>query len=226
MWRADKLGAFITVFEQHPEAAYAFSDAVMVDQFGEATGQTLWEAVRLRDRLRGFRGAAQVEILLKQNLIPGAAMAFRSAFRRVVLPVPDGWMHDYWIALLGSIFTYGAPVSEQLFEYRSHASQVCGLKKKGFGQVFKDSVTIGPVEVWKKLETFRELERRVGAFAASSPQVKERLEFVKEKDSHLLSRAEARSSKGLSRVAGVLAEVCTGRYQRFSDSWYSIVRDL
>jgi glycosyltransferase involved in cell wall biosynthesis len=225
VWRPDKLGSLVAVFNQHPQAVYAFSDALMVDQFGNPTGQTLWEAVSLRKRLAEFSGLGQVEILLKRNIIPGAAMAFRSAFRHVVLPIPASWMHDYWIALLGSVFAYGVPVSEPLFQYRRHADQVCGWRKKTFAQVCKDSVAMSPAEGWGKLDTFRELERRVVALA-SKPAIADRLELLKEKESHLVKRAEARSSTGVPRLAGVLAEVWTGRYQRFSNSWYSIIRDL
>ncbi len=226
VWRPNKLAAFTSVFEQHPGAAYAFSDAVMVDQLGKPSGQTLWEAVRLRERLGAFFGPGQVEILLRHNLIPGAAMAFRSTFREVVLPIRTGWMHDYWIALLGSIFAYGIPVREPLFEYRRHADQVCGWRKKTFAGACKDSIASGPEQVSDRLATFRELERRVIKFGVSKPAVKKGLELLREKDAHLVERIEARSSKGPARVARVLAEVSTGRYHRFSNSWYSIIRDL
>jgi glycosyltransferase involved in cell wall biosynthesis len=226
VWRPQKVASLAEAFNEHPEAVYAFSDAAMVDQFGKPIYQTSWETAGLKSQLGKFFGSGQVKVLLKHNFIPGAAMAFRSAFRHVVLPIPAGWMHDYWIALLGSVFSSGVPVNQPLFDYRRHPDQVCGLKTKSLVQFYKDSVASSPAEVWQKLATFRELERRVLAFPATKQAVKERLELLKEKEAHLLKRAEARSATGATRAAQVLIEACTGRYQRFSNSWYSVFRDL
>lgn len=225
VWRPDKVESLVGVFRQNPGAAYAFSDAIMVNQTGQPLGRTLWEATQLRGRIREFRGTRQVEILLRHNLIPGAAMAFRAAFRRVILPLPPGWMHDYWIALLGSVLAYGVPVDGILFDYRCHDSQVCGWQKKTFARVFGESWRAGPRESWTKLENFRHARSRVLA-VGSTEGIDERVRLLEEKETHLLRRARARTAAGLARVVNVLAELRTGRYRRFSNSWSSVIRDL
>jgi glycosyltransferase involved in cell wall biosynthesis len=225
-WRPHKAESLVRAFQQNPSAAYAFSDAMMVDQAGQPLGQRLWEAVRLRERIGEFHGARQVEILLRHNLIPGAAMAFRAAFRAVILPLPAGWMHDYWIALLGSVLSYGVPVDDVLFDYRRHGDQACGWRKKTFAQVFADSLHAGAQESWRKLELFRHARSRVLAVSGSTAPIKDRVSLLEEKEAHLLRRAAARSAAGPSRVIDVLTEVRTGRYRRFSSSWYSVIRDL
>ncbi|MGA7410085.1 MAG: glycosyltransferase family 2 protein [Bryobacteraceae bacterium] len=224
LWRPHKLASLGRVFEQHPEAMYAFSDAEMVDQLGKPTGQGLWEAVLLRRRLREFIGPGQLEILLRHNLVPGASMAFRASFRKVVLPLPPGWMHDYWIALLGSTLSYGVPVDEVLFKYRRHADQACGWRKKNFAQTLMDSLRTRHDESWKKIETFRHILSRVHSTSLDWPA--DRIKLLEDKEIHLARRAKVRSASGIKRVTGVLAEACTGRYHRFSNSWYSVIRDL
>jgi len=226
VWRKHKLDSLTKVFDERPDAVYAFSDAEMIDDNGRLLGQTLWEAMGLKSKIERFSGQAQLELLLRHNLIPGAAMAFRARFREVLSPVPAGWMHDYWIVLLGSVFSCGVPVPEPLFEYRRHSNQVCGWKKKSFFQVWMDSLASQAQERWGKLDSFRELVSRVNSIQTSDRAASERIQLLKEKESHLFNRARARSAHGFSRIVDVLGEVGTGRYHRFSDSWYSILRDL
>jgi glycosyltransferase involved in cell wall biosynthesis len=226
LWNPLKVAKLVEVFESHPEAIYAFSDAEMIGQDGALLNEKLWDAIAFRERIRGFSGAGQLKMLLKQNLVTGAAMAFRASFRDVVLPIPSGWMHDYWIVLLGSTLAQGVPIPDVLFSYRRHATQAVGWRKKTFLEVCKESLAAGQEDWGQKVENFRRLLERVTADPRSAHSSPECLRLLKQKELHLLKRANSRSSSGIPRVAKVLAEAVTGRYQRYSNSWYSIVRDL
>lgn len=226
VWKPSKIARMLEALERSPQAVYAFSDAEMVDALGDHLGQNLWQAVGLRQKLTHFRGAGQLGMLLKHNVITGATMALRKSFRDVVLPIPSGWMHDYWIVLLGSSLFYGVPVPECLMQYRRHASQVCGWRKMTFLQVCMKSLNVRAEDWTEKVANFRRLLDRLDSI---SPQLKsspERLHLLKQKELHLMTRARTRSSNGLLRISRVMAEACTGRYQRFSESWFSVVRDL
>lgn len=226
LWNPQKVVKLLEAFELHPDAVYAFSDAEMVDQEGAPLGEKLWDAIAFRQKLGRFSGPGQLEILLKQNLVTGAAMAVRASFKEVIFPIPSGWMHDYWIVLLGSALGYGVPIPEALFRYRRHATQVCGWRKKTFLQVSKTSLAAGQEDSWRKVDHFQKLQERVKSGRSSTQCPPERLRLLEQKEIHLLKRARTRSSTGLSRIVKVLGEAATGRYQRYSNSWYSIVRDL
>jgi glycosyltransferase involved in cell wall biosynthesis len=226
IWRPEKLKKLEAAFESNPDATYAFSDGDMVNESGEMLGQTIWSAVDPDGKLLRSSGANQLRLLLKQNLIPGASMAFRKSFRDVIFPIPIGWMHDYWIALLGSTLSRGLPIPDRLLMYRRHAAQTCGWRKSTFGQAVRESIATSDQTLVERLEQFREILRRI-AFLNSSVQCsKEHLDLLMQKEAHLLKRAQLRSAGGLLRVAAVFAEAATGRYQRFSNSWLSIARDL
>jgi glycosyltransferase involved in cell wall biosynthesis len=226
IWKRNKLELLAGALVRHPEAVYAFSDADCVDEAGKPLGYSLWKAVGLRDKLKDFFGPRQVSILLKRNLVSGAAMAFRASLRDVLLPIPEGWMHDYWIALLGSVLASGVPVDEVLFDYRRHDCQVVGWRKKTLREVCRESLRTGAQESWEKLRAFRHVRSRVLAMSGPSGPIRDRLALLEDKEAHLLRRARARSTGGLTRVIDVLTEVRTGRYQRFSNSWSSVIRDL
>ena len=226
VWRPEKLARLQETLDAQPGAAYAFSDADMTGEDGEHLGMTAWDAVGLRKRVDRFVGAEQLNVLLRHNLIAGCSMAFRASLRGIFLPIPPTWMHDYWIVLLGSALFQGTPVPERLYKYRRHANQVCGWRMKTFSQVVSSSVETGQEDCWKKIEQYREVLNRLATVQSSYPCEEGRLNLLKQKETHLLRRATARSSQGISRLFGVLAEASTGRYHRFSNSWYSIVRDL
>jgi glycosyltransferase involved in cell wall biosynthesis len=225
-WKPEKLEKLCRVFESDADAIYAFSDAELVDDEGKRLGQTLWDAVGLRKNLEQFSGDGQLEMLLRHNIITGAAMAFRTSFRDIALPIAPGWMHDYWLVLVASLISSGVPVPEPLFMYRQHATQFCGWRKKTFLQVCKDSLDTGKENWSEKIEHFKGFLDHAYSIEASAHCIPSRLKLVREKELHLAKRAETRSSTGLLRIVRALAEASTGRYQRFSNSWYSVARDL
>ncbi len=225
-WMPKKIEKFSKVFGQNPEVIYAFSNAEFIDESGRSLETTLWDAVGLEKSLRRFNGDRQLEILLRHNIITGAAMAFRASFRETFLPIADGWMHDYWIVLLASLFSSGIPVPECLFRYRQHQAQVCGWKKKTFLEVMKNSLDTDKEDWNRKIERFESLLTHIASIKGTKEIIPSRLELIYQKELHLKRRARARSSRGIVRVARTIAEATTGRYQRFSNSWYSLARDL
>lgn len=226
IWNPGKLATLREAFKNDPGAVYAFSDGDMMDELGAPMGYTLWDAVGLRKNLARFSGAGQLEMLLRKELVTGATLAFRASFRDVIIPIPSDWMHDSWIASLGSALYQGIAVPEALLRYRRHAAQACGWRSKTFWQVCRVSLSSSSEESWKKVEQFGQLYRRI--LSRMPPQIEiERLQLLRQKEMHLMHRARTRSTVWISRVPKVISELCTGRYRRFSESsWYSVLRDL
>lgn len=225
-WKPIKVERMVEALEKHPQAMYAFSNAEMIDENGNTLDSTLWDAVGLSGRLESFSGDGQLKILLKHNIVTGAAMVFRASFRDAALPIMPDWMHDHWIVLLASAVSYGVPVPEVLLSYRRHGSQVCGWKKQTFWEVCVESLQARSEDWTQKVAYFRQLLERVEAISSHLPCPPKRMALLRDKEKHMVTRSSARGSNGLARIGRVLAEASTGRYQRFSDSWYSIVRDL
>ena len=61
----------------------------------------------------------------------GATMAFRIAYRDLILPIPPAWVHDAWIALLISAVAHCALVPQPLIQYRQHSGQQLGKQRRG-----------------------------------------------------------------------------------------------
>ena len=91
VWRADKLAVIGEQFDRRAGLGFAFSDADAIDEGGRPLGYRLWDAVGFpRHRF----AADPFAVLVRQNVVTGATLAFDAGLRPLVLPVPPGWMHD------------------------------------------------------------------------------------------------------------------------------------
>jgi glycosyltransferase involved in cell wall biosynthesis len=223
IWKPEKVARIAETFASNPGAGYAFSDADMVNEQGEHLGFSLWQTLGFE--APHFIACRQLEMLLKRNLVTGAAMAFRSSLGRILLPIPAAWSHDYWIALLGSIFGCGVPISERLFWYRRHFGQQLGCGHDTFAAKVRTSLAAEP-DYYTKAARIAELRQRAEACAWRVNCPPEHLRLLQEKQLHLSRRALIRSARGGDRIARLVSEASTGRYQRFSFSWGSMIRDL
>lgn len=226
LWSPSKIKELLKTLEQNPDSVYVFSDAEMMDEGGVSMGKSLWDSMGIRSRLERFSGPEQLKILLRKNVVVGATVAFRAYFRDSFLPIPAGWVHDHWIACLGSALYSGVPVAKPLVAYRCHPSQVCGEKKKTILQVLHDSLESGREDSLAKFERLRKLSDRIRLLSQAIRCPPERLRLIQDKELHLSERAAIRGGAGRARIARVIAEMFTGRYQLYSNSWTSVVRDL
>ena len=222
-WKPNKLAAIARAFAGQPGAGYVFSDAEIVDESGSGLEFSLWETVGFK--APQFMPSRQVAMLLKRNLVTGAAMAFRASLRGILLPIPPAWNHDYWLALLGSVFSYGVPLPERLFLYRRHLGQQMGCGKDTLLQRVRTSIASAP-DYHAKGARMAELRERVATWARTANCPLDHLRLVAEKELHLSRRALIRSARGGARIAPLIREAASGRYQRFSFSWGSMIRDL
>jgi glycosyltransferase involved in cell wall biosynthesis len=229
IWTPGKLERLRTALEDHPEAAYVFSDAEVVDEQARSLGFSLLDNLGLlKGPIQRFANSRQLEALLRVNVVMGATMAFRDSLRDIILPISNRWLHDYWIAILGSTFASGICISECLMKYRRHCSQQVGMRYVNTTpwEVVRISLKTTREEKWKKVEAFQELQERVRSAAVGHPCPAENLELLTQKELHLSRRAAIHSTKGITRITALLSEVATGRYQRFSASWRSVGRDV
>src|SRR5262249_5957954 len=99
VWRPDKVQIIEQVLSDNPDAGYAFSDALLIDEVGRPLHANLWDQVSFNRQRRALfrRGPMdQVRVMLGRNVVTGATMAFRASLRDMLVPIPDFWMHDEW----------------------------------------------------------------------------------------------------------------------------------
>ena len=230
VWLPHKLARMAEVFAARPRVGLVFSDAAVVDEALRSVGHGLWDSFgftpRMRRRVR--RGGA-FELLMGRNLVTGATMAFRTAFRDAALPVPEGTgrIHDGWIALVVAALAEVALLEEPLVLYRQHSAQQVGAGvpaewEKPLGEKVRLSRRAAPAgyrEQAAALERLRAcLAERAGSAAAALPRVDAKLANL---------RARAAMPRRLpARVPRVARELLSGRYHRYAEGVFSAARDL
>jgi glycosyltransferase involved in cell wall biosynthesis len=140
VWHPEKLARLEQALVSEPAAGIAFSNAEVVDRELRPLGYTMWETILLDEQKQNaFREGRALHLMLERNFIMGATMAFRSAYKELVLPMHeidvDGvWVprwrmiHDGWIATLISAVAKVIPVPEPLMMYRQHERQQFGTE--------------------------------------------------------------------------------------------------
>ncbi|MCU0560205.1 MAG: glycosyltransferase family 2 protein [Desulfobacterales bacterium] len=221
-WLPTKLSRIESEFARTPAAVGVFSDGIVVDRTLKPLKQRLWHVFALTpEKLAAFRRRAGSEVLLKHHMITGATMAFLSAYRSWVLPIPPNWHHDAWIGL---VFAFGgewAPIEEPLILYRQHAANQIG------GVLNARTRWIAPLKINRRaflaaeIDRFLQLYRRLRQLNLASP---EQLAALVGKLEHLLRLRQLPTAR-LRRIRPIWHELAQGGYDRFARTRLTAIKD-
>lgn len=222
VWRMDKL-ALLSQALSSPGVLAAFSDAEVVDAQGKSLGYTMWQRVRFSKREQAYLARGEgFAVLLKHSVVTGATLAFKASLRDKGLPIPGGWAHDAWLALISASLGKIIAVPEALIAYRQHEANVVGGRWKSWYAEAKDALALDR-SAWYRLELshWRSLHDRLDTL----PITEVVHGLLQDKLLHLETRACFPVARW-RRLPAVLGEVVRGRYARFARNWGSAAIDL
>lgn len=151
IWLPSKLQSLISLLEESPQAGMAFSNGELIDEESKPIGISLWDLVMFRSEgEQDFRRHWETRALIRRNYVTGATLAFRSMFRELISPIPDGWVHDYWIACILSAVSDLVFIDEPRILYRMHHEQQIGFpepsnRRLAFTKLTKSSKVLAAV---------------------------------------------------------------------------------
>lgn len=224
VWKSAKLGVLERHLEENPEAGFVFTNAEMVDHDLTPLGYCLWEAVYFSTHERRlFEQGLAPAVLVRYNVVTGATMAFRSKYRDDLLPIPDRWVHDGWIALVLSALAPCIFVDETLIQYRQHATQQIGGKKKSFFEKLEIARKQDQTALRRIADDF---EAALEHLEGLRPKVKDSrwIEALAGKVRHFRTRATMREKP--LRIPLILREWYGRCYARYSLGWKSMAQDM
>jgi hypothetical protein len=224
-----KIGKMLQAFINNSGAGYVLSDALIVDEALHPLGYTIWQSMKFTAReRRQFERGKQLAVLLKGNVVTGAAMAFRATLKSIILPIPHESFHDAWIALLASsLGMHGILIDEPLTHYRQHPGQLLGGRKFSLVEQAKQASLTGsePFESilhQEEVKYSKALDR-----LAPTGQLNQHIQqLFGAKIQHLRVRQSIHKHPRYARIFAVSKEFLTLRYHRFSLGWKSAARDL
>ena len=132
VWEPDRLEKSLVLFRDG--VLLTHSDATLIDAAGEATG-TLMSALRLtRSERESLSTGNALDVLLRRNVVTGATVMIRSGLLQQALPIPNGWIHDEWIALVAAAQGGVVFSADSLVRYRQHGSNEIGARKTDYDE--------------------------------------------------------------------------------------------
>ncbi len=224
IWKSGKIERIENIFVENKEVGMVFTNAEIVDENLNSVGQSLWHFTFPKER----RNDNLFDSLLRQNVVTGATMAFRSKFRNQFSPIPvdiPNAIHDAWISIVIAANSEVKFLDENLVKYRQHSNQQLGINLNDKGNYSK-SISYNQNEILR-LEKMREIFHTNPAFLHLEKNDKiekfivEKREIIK----HYKARMDILGNR-LSRILPILREHQSGRYNRFSKGWKSAVKDL
>jgi glycosyltransferase involved in cell wall biosynthesis len=229
VWMPQKIDKMLQAFINNPAAGYVLSDALIVDEALHPLGYTIWQSMKFTPRERQqFERGKQLAVLLKRNVVTGAAMAFRATLKGIVLPIPSENFHDAWIALLASsLGMYGILVEEPLIRYRQHSQQLQGGRKFSVVEQAKRASLSGSDSFESALHQEEVKYSKALDRLAPTGQLNQHIQqLFGAKIQHLRVRQSIHKHPRYARIFAVSKEFLTLRYHRFSLGWKSAARDL
>lgn len=128
VWHPDRVQSSLAVFESDPRWLALHADAALVDGDGLPLGLDLLDALEVPSEVRARVTAGDAfPAFLQRNLATGATMAIRRELRDLALPVPAGWIHDEWLAIVASALGRLTLVDRPLIDYRQHGANEIGV---------------------------------------------------------------------------------------------------
>jgi glycosyltransferase involved in cell wall biosynthesis len=221
VWETNRLEKSMTLFRDG--VLLVHSDATLVDAAGTPIG-TLMSALRLTaGEKKSLLDERALDAVLRRNVVTGATTMIRSSLLEQALPIPEGWVHDEWLALIAAI--QGGVVFSQdpLIRYRQHGNNEIGasktdsrearrrLKEKR-GDFFRRKLFRNEVIA----TLLREKPPWLGSAAHDSLQAK--IDFDRWRSALPHARVK--------RVAPVLERWVVGDYGRFARGYLDVVRDV
>lgn len=225
VWLPGKLKYSLQYLSCSTEAHAVFSDGLVVDPVLNSLGYTLWDRMGFNqnEQQKVLNGDA-LEVLLKHFTVTGSALTIKRRLLEYALPIPEGWMHDAWIAIIAAAMGGLGLIPDELLLYRQHGNNTIGVARHGLASRWKETLQLNRAAYYAgELQRYREALNRLKIFShACCP---DSFGLIAAKLSHLENRA-CLPEKRLHRIPHIIRELVKLGYKRYSVSWQVAVMDF
>jgi glycosyltransferase involved in cell wall biosynthesis len=227
IWYNTKLEFIYKFFNKNNNIGLIFSDANLIDEDSNLLSSNLWERINFNKlEQKKILNNKSNEVLLKHNVITGATMAFKAEYKDLFLPIPNCWVHDYWIALYFSILSNCTFIDKPLIKYRQHSEQQIGAQDLTLvEQIYKSNSTTSK-DYYLQIQKFKKLKLRIKKLDYKHMN-NDFLEKIDNKISHLEKRIKISFEKNkFKKIYFSLQELFNQRYFNYSNGFKSFMKDL
>ena len=222
IWHAGKIARMTEEFGRRPGLLMLHGDARLVDASGGDLGKRLFDVLEVISAERAaMHAGGGFEVLLRRNIVTGAAMAVRREVVALARPFPADWAHDEWMAMIAAMHGAVDMLEEIVIDYRQHAGNQIGVKERTTLQRHMGYGVSRRAYLQRQVVRLQELLGHVDSAAVP--------DHHREPVAQRLEHARSRSSlppRWIARLHHVLREWRSGRYRRFGSGWRSALVDV
>jgi glycosyltransferase involved in cell wall biosynthesis len=222
-WHPKKLEILCEVLS-NSNAGGIFTNGLLMDDDSKLTGGSLWGENSFGGREAGFGEDGDCEdaraALLRNNMVTGATVMFRSSQRDKILPFPSEWVHDGWLAWMLVLRSRLRAVSEPLIHYRVHQSQQVGVPGQSVKARLRRARATGMrdyLSIERQFEVLLEYVRL--ASDLSRPDLVRQLEQKRD----LVGFRGRLPTNRLKRWGNILGQV--SEYRSYAQGYKSMIKD-
>lgn len=225
VWLPEKLLRMAQAFSESPGAGLVLADAELVDESLRPFGCSLWECIGFgQAEQKAFREKKRLPALSRQDAIASATIAFRSAYKRLILPFPTDIPVTAWVALVVGAVAQISLVGARLSKYRLREGMQFGDEGPAAPDGAKEATAArGRDELSEQVYLLGLVSERLSAFDSSggAGQGSE----LAGRMAHLLARSNLPAGRP-RRTKYVIKELVTRRYHLYSYGLHSALKDI
>jgi glycosyltransferase involved in cell wall biosynthesis len=226
VWYANKISVMVQALAESPRAGVVICDADLVDEHLNSLDRRLWPALGFRYRSRDQKKLSAGNTFDRRVPIAGCCLAFRAKFKPLLLPLPDGYGPDVFIAWTIMCSGVGgvALVPLALIAYRQHPNQTTRLVR-GAKPGEPDPGLFAQRFGGRKERPIRSLAPVITRLESAYQWEGANKTLLSAVIRHWRARCELPAGR-FERLPVILRELATLRYWRFSGGISTAVKDL
>lgn len=206
-------------------ADIVFSNAELVDENLKPLNRSLFDSLSLSmSEKRLLKKENLFEVLIKRNIVTGAAMAFSSKYLNLILPISNHWVHDGWIAILIAYQGRFKIIPQALFQYRQHGKNQIGAKKMSVFDKIRKSKETADIYYCNLLNCFQDVGLRLKA--DSSNYVNNYHDYLLNQKILFVNKRTNIQKLRIFNFISFTVDLITGSYHKYSRGHIGYFRDL
>jgi glycosyltransferase involved in cell wall biosynthesis len=225
VWHPEKIERMCGEFASRPRLGLLHTDARLIDAEGRDMECGLFEALEMsKAEISAEHDGNAFEVLMRRNTVTGATAAIRREALLGSLPIPEGWIHDEWLALRCSLTWHVDCIEWPSIGYRQHEANQIGVRRRTISEKIGLNRRLKKRDVMVEIaERLERVLRRYDAARYHLPQ-SARVE-MEGRIVHARFRSDLPRNP-VYRLKAVFVEALSGRYRQYSSGWRSIASDL
>jgi glycosyltransferase involved in cell wall biosynthesis len=223
-WQTEKVSRQVQFLEQNPDVDAVFTNALIINDNSQSTGETLWEQIQFEEqRQKKWLSGKSYELLFESYVVTGATLALRKSALPALLPFPTihkQLIHDGWIALVLALDNKIQFIDDCLLRYRIHHQQQVGIGARQQPITLKERLQRDRSEKLVPLQIKADYLTKLYDLLMRRPNLNtSKLSKLKAMKDHFEVRASLPANR-IKRISPVWQELTQQRYRYSSEHWW------